>query len=212
MANRKDYVLIPGGLNLDWQALLDDYPDDINKCYLVALDGRQLSVIHDLLSVSKWYWLWNVEQADTLNREAVLAFKYELEFCLMSGCSVQDLIKTQRMLVAALAGQSVDLESDLPSAVDFTSIGISPRLGEIDGALDTGNSQQDTNLGNIRSQMSSGQSQQHTDMQNINSRLAEIVEQLEILSDDATNENIAEKLQDVAQKVGTVATIIGAVL
>lgn len=205
-------VHIPGGLDLGWTALHVTYPDDANKCYLVALDNRQLSVLHDLVGTLKWYWLWGINKNDDTGRNAVLEFKSELEACLMSGCSVEDLIKTNRMIAAALAGQSVDLTTDLPDSVDFTAIGVSPRLGDIDSTLDTGNSQQNTNLGNIRSQMSSGQSQQHADMGDINARLAEIVEQLQILADDATSENIAEKIESVAQKVSTVAAIIGAVV
>lgn len=212
MANKKDYVLIPGGLNLDWQALFDVYPDDANKCYLVALDGRQLSVLHDLLSAIKWYWLWAIDKEDEQARADVLDFKNELENCLMSGCSVEELIKTQRMIAAALAGQSVDLLSDLPDNVDFTEIGVSPRLAEIDGALDTGNSQQNTNLGNIRTQMASGQTQLHNDMDTLNGHLEAIVQELTELSEDAASENIAEKLEGLAQKVQIVAAVLGAVI
>lgn len=118
----ESYVLMPGGLNLDWAALFSDIPDDANKCKLVALDNRQLSVIHDLLTNVRWYWLWNVDRADTAARTAIQDFIEELEDCLMSGCDVSALITkldeidtTLDTRLAALEDESTGIGSKLTS-------------------------------------------------------------------------------------------------
>lgn len=191
----------PGGLDLGWNALHTTYPDDANHCYLVALNSRQLSVLHDLVGLTKWYWLWGIERSDHPGRNAVLEFKAELEACLMSGCRVEDLIKTQRMLVAAIAGQHVDLATDLPDSVDFSNNGVSPRLN-----------QQNTSLGNIRSQMQDGQNQQHADMTSVVSQLINIGHQIERLADDEEGEALAEKIQLVADMTQALAEVVGAII
>lgn len=114
--DKRNYIFAPGGLNLGWQALLDTYPDDINKCYLVALDDREISVILDLLSITKWYWLWAIDKSDDAAKIAARDFTTNLEKCLMSGCDVQQLITSQRLLIGALTGADVDLDTDLPSS------------------------------------------------------------------------------------------------
>lgn len=63
----------------------------------------------------------------------------------MSGCSVSDLIKTNRMIVAAITGEPDDLTAPLPDDVDFGGISVSDRLkdvydkiGTLDVTLTTG--------------------------------------------------------------------------
>lgn len=48
----------------------------------------------------------------------------------------EDLIKVQRMLVAAMVGENVDLTAPLPDSVDYTEVGISPRLAAIQASIE----------------------------------------------------------------------------
>ena len=114
----------------------------------------------------------------------------------MSGCSVEDLIKTNRMMIAAMTGQSVDLTTDLP--VTFSPTGLTPTL--------------DARLEAIRAQAQSGQNTQHTDFNAANQHLEDIVEQLTRLADDANAEDIEERLTDIVNKISLVAAILGAIL
>ena len=45
----------------------------------------------------------------------------------MSGCKVVDLVTTQRMLVAAITGDAVDLDADLPTGV-YDPAGLTPKF------------------------------------------------------------------------------------
>ncbi len=49
-----------------------------------------------------------------------------------------ELVKTQRMLVAAIVGENVDLNSPLPDSVDYSEVGLVPTLKQMDvGGGDT---------------------------------------------------------------------------
>lgn len=191
---KKDYVLAPGGFQLDWYGLQDDYPDEINSCFLVALNRRQLAVLAKLAhTFLPWRWLWNVDKADEQAISDIQDWKENLEYCLMAGCSVQDLIATQRMLVAAIAGQSVDLASDLPQGVvDFSPNGVSTRLHEIDGTIQSTSEQTQVYLEDIAGQLT-----------DIASHLATIAQN--------SGEQIEDELQGIIQKVETIGLILGAV-
>jgi hypothetical protein len=55
----------------------------------------------------------------------------KLEFYLMSTTTVEDLIKVNRMLIAALVGESVDLDADLPTGiVDYSGKGLAQLQGD----------------------------------------------------------------------------------
>jgi len=104
----------------------------------------------------------------------------------------EDLVKTQRMILAALTGEAVDLESDLPAT--FSPSGMTPIL--------------DTRLEALRSQAQSGENTQHGDMGNVNTRLAEIAARLQTIADDATSEDLNFLIDDVSQAIGDVVTVI----
>lgn len=55
----------------------------------------------------------------------------------MSGCSVSDLIITNRLLIGAITGQVVDLDVDLPmeGQVDFSAVGLSPKFEGANGNI-----------------------------------------------------------------------------
>jgi hypothetical protein len=191
------YVLAPGGLQLDWYGLADVYPDQYNDCFLVALDRRQLAVLSTLVQTFlPWYWLWNVNREDEAGRSDYQDWKENLEYCLMAGCKVEDLIKTQRMMIAAMTGQSVDLDSDLPTT--YSPQGITPTL--------------DTRLEALRAQAQSGQNTQHADTTNVVSQLVNIGHQIKRLADDEEGEAVAEKIQLVADVTQALAEVVGAVI
>lgn len=84
---------IPHFAGLGWAELLEFWPDADNACYLVALDNRQVSVLLSLLDQVAWcWWLWNIDASDTETGATINDFVDELKGCLMSGCSVGDLI------------------------------------------------------------------------------------------------------------------------
>lgn len=120
--------------HLDWEkySQFDDAP-----CYLVALSHKSLSAI--LALTNRFLYvpaLWNVKAADPAWPEIREFVENEIEACLLMGCDVRDLIKTQRMLVAAITGQSVDLDADLPTGVvDFSGVGLSPKFEGDDGNI-----------------------------------------------------------------------------
>ncbi len=58
---------------------------------------------------------------------AVQVIAWQIYGSIEMGC-VEELVKSNRMLVAALLGQQVDLEQPMPLEVDFTETGMTPRL------------------------------------------------------------------------------------
>jgi len=104
---------------------LAGYDEDCQ--WLVALSDWQLSVILSALRYANWSSRWvNVPGEFSEIQDKI----YFLEHCLMSGCNVSDLIKVQRMLVAAIIGEAVDLTADplLPDNIDYTQNGLVPTL------------------------------------------------------------------------------------
>src|SRR4030067_2628009 len=92
--------------------------------YLVALSDWQLTVILSALRYAHWPSRW----VDVSDFSEIQDKIHLLEHCLMSGCNVGDLIKVQRMLVAAIIGEAVDLTADplLPDNVDYTQTAFVP--------------------------------------------------------------------------------------
>lgn len=157
----QSYNYTPGdAVELDWAGTKAMFPDSANTCMLVAIDWRSISTLISVLRFAEYWHIWGLPTRKEQWSEAQKAQWYEitahiaeLENCLMSGCNVQDLITTNRMIVAALIGQNVDLTTALPSQVDFTENGVSPRLLAISDAIGGGESIED-DLQNIQSAIS----------------------------------------------------------
>ena len=141
MSNRKDYIFAPGGLNLSWAALLRDYPDGANRCFLVALDERQISVLLDLADLMKWAWLWGINYKLEQNQWLLVEqFRQETRDALMSGCDVSMLIDA----VNGVAGAIEDLtgaiggspSGDPPVTVVSSLTGVIEAIGDIPGPAD----------------------------------------------------------------------------
>ena len=149
----QSYNYTPGdAVELDWVGTKAMFPDSANPCMLVAIDWRSISTIISVLRFAEYWHLWGLPSNKAFWSETerqrwyeISAHIAELEVCLMSGCSVSDLIKTNRMIVAAITGEPDDLTAPLPDDVDFGGISVSDRLkdvydkiGTLDVTLSTG--------------------------------------------------------------------------
>lgn len=138
---------------LSLQGLKNLYPGDLNKCMLVALDSQQISVLLSMLTVfPKYHWVWGLPSPrkfwDNATKDEwaeIETFVNQLEVCLMAGCDIgelirvgEDLVKTQRMIVAAFMGQAVNFDTEeLPNAVNYSQ-GIRQAILSVGGAIDDG--------------------------------------------------------------------------
>lgn len=218
------YQFIPGWQPLDWYKLLAEIPDGDNYNWLVILSSRQLSILRSLVNmVLPWYWLWQIPKSDNAGQKAVLDFKYRLERDLMAVLSVEDLIKTNLMLVAALTGEVIN--RDTPAnylSGEYDPTGVQPQLatinttvGTIKTAVDTTNSRlstinttlgtTNTNIANIKTSVDTGNTNQHTDITNLIAKLEEIKDVLGAADPDS----LADELSDIATNLTAVATILG---
>jgi len=199
MPNRNDYHLIPGLWSLSWYQLLQEIPEDQNKNWIAILNSRQLSVLLSLTNmILPWYWLWTVNKNDQSARLAVLDFKSQLERGLMAVLSVDDLIKTQLMLVAALTGEVID--RDHPENYmtgEYDPVGLHVDLGTINTTIGAGNTAQHTDLGTINTTIEAGNTAQHTDLGTINTTVGTIKTAV-----DTTN----SRLSTINTTVGTTNT------
>jgi len=76
---------------------------------------------------------------------------------VIMGCNAEDLIKTQRMLVAAITGQSIDLDADLPSGVvDYSTVGLSPKFEGNNGNITVAVEALEVALTNIQTAIETG--------------------------------------------------------
>ncbi len=132
-------------IELNWPATGAMFTDGdgTNACMLVAVDWRAISTLISCLRFAELPAIWGLpENRDTWSAAdkntwfEISAFIADLEVSLMTGCNVSDLIKTNRMIVAAIVGEEIqDLDSDLPTSVDYTETGLSPRLLAIKDAV-----------------------------------------------------------------------------
>lgn len=131
----RDWAFAPGHwFKLDWGKLQTAFPDP--ACFLVALDERQLNLLHQLLSVfPKYYrnWGYSRDNLDTAVWDDVQTWLAELEGCLMSGCNVGSILFELQRLNAILAGERITTTVDgvETTLADYRETGIRPTLREI---------------------------------------------------------------------------------
>lgn len=134
---KSDWCYIPGKgqFSLDW----DKLQAFNERCFLVALDERQISVLLAHLAVfPQFSHIWSLprraswDAGITQKWEDINDFIEELEYCLMAGCEVQKLIFSNLLIAAAISGDSVDLDADLDTLMtgvkDYATIGLTPQL------------------------------------------------------------------------------------
>lgn len=128
---------------LDYDKMRSIADEAGNPCYLVALDEFDILVLLSVVRLAEWFntrWVSG-------DKDQVDAIITKLELCLMSGCNVQDLIQTQRMLIAAIVGQEIDFTASptLPTSVDFTESGLGPRISALEVKLEEIRALEETN-------------------------------------------------------------------
>lgn len=101
---------------------LGEYSEECQ--YLVALTEWQITLILSAVRYAHWQSRW---QNVTGPFQGILDKIYLMEHCLMSGCKVADLVTINRMLVAAITGEQVDLDADLPTGV-YDPAGLTPKF------------------------------------------------------------------------------------
>jgi hypothetical protein len=183
---------------LNWYQLQDEIPDDDNKYKVVILDNRQLSVLHSVVNTFlPYYWVWGISRYDPAGRAAVLEYKCQLEETLMSVLSVDDLIKTNLMIVAAITGQTVDLDNpETHLAGDYTPNGLTPAVTTVGGMFDEKLSDINTNVAGI--------------VTTIGDQIDKLEEIRSAIAAQATDpEQLAGDLEGIANTIQTVATILG---
>lgn len=116
-------------IEYDNEKLEEQYPDP--DCWLVALDDWEIAVILSSLRYAHWTRRWR--NLGSLTWDEIEAKITNLEYCLMAGCNVQNLIKTNLMMIAAMTGQSIDLDDIdddyFTGEKDYTSTGLANRIG-----------------------------------------------------------------------------------
>jgi len=136
---RQDYNFVPGdALSLDWDKL-----NELNdKCYLVLLNWRQISfIISHISRFPKFTWTWGepglyeMTEVSRARWREIQHFVNETEVCLQMGCELEEFIKVQRMLVAAIAGEQVVLSDPLPASVNYTTSGLSPKIAQLNTTM-----------------------------------------------------------------------------
>jgi len=109
-----------------------DYNQGPDRCFLVALQDRQIKFILKALVLAGFERNWGTSTrlvpADEWDE--ISAFVDLTEFCLMSGCNVEDLITVQRLLIGAITGTTVNLDIPLQTtgSVNFSATGLATKF------------------------------------------------------------------------------------
>jgi len=191
---------VVGFYRLNWQQLQAEIPDDDNHYKIIVLDNRELSVALASINIVKLPHAWGLKKDDPVWLEA-LAFVDQLERNLMAVLSVDDLIKTNLMIVAALTGETID--RDHPEnymAGEYAPAGLTPTveltntaLGTLDTTVSTGFTAQNEALDSMLAQI-----------ELIQASLATIA--------GTSPDDLADDLEGIASTISTIATILGVVL
>ena len=183
---RKDNAFIPGGLCLNWDRRHEYIPDNANLCYLVALDNRQIDVLLSLLSHMRYYWLWDTQKS---NLQPIVEWLWSLEFCLMSGCSVEQLIAKLDEIKNTLASGNAQQTLD---------------LGNISLTIASGDAQQTADLNTINATLAT-----------VTTALADIKTSIDALPDSDLEDDLANvwsQLSGVLQVLAGVSQTVGSPL
>jgi hypothetical protein len=124
---------------------LQDYRDqvDADKCYIALFGGKTKSLVLSCLRYAEFFnSRWYVDDENELGnftdeeQDEIEGLVDQAQADIVMTCDAEAFIKTQRMLVAAITGETVDLDSDLPTGVvDFSGNGLSPKFEGDNGNL-----------------------------------------------------------------------------
>jgi len=198
----RDYVFAPGlWFALDYDKIHEDWD---GRCYLVALDEYQIDFLLNLTSaIPNFYknWGYTKQNLDKEKWKTIQEFVSLTETCLMSGCDVQLMVKTQLMLVAALTGDSVDLDADIETLIsgvkDYADNGVSPQFVTPGG----------DNIAEVTDAMST---QQNIDLVAIKDALAALTSEMSnVISAIEAGQDLEDDLANVWNAISAVVTVLG---
>lgn len=197
---KTDWCYIPGKgqFFLDWDKL-QSFND---RCFLVALDERQISVLLAHLAVfPQFSHIWSLPRRASWDAsivekwENINDFVEDLERCLMSGCEVEKLIFSNLLIAAAVSGDSVDLDANLDDIMtgvkNYATIGLRPQFVANSGS-------------NIADVAEDAADQATIDLLAIKDAIDGLVAAI------AAGEDIEDDLANVWFTIEAVATILGA--
>jgi len=116
---------------------LQDYLNqvDYDDCTIHFLSGQTRSLVLACLRYSQfWGSRWYVDSDGYLGEfsqqelDQIENITDEAKGEIIMGCNAGDFIKTQRMLLAALTGETVNLDSDLPTGNYTPPVAVAPAL------------------------------------------------------------------------------------
>lgn len=149
MARRENFALF--GL----QTLRDQADKDV--CTIHFLSGNTKAIVLSCLRYAtffstRWYidderYIGDITDFELDEIEGLVDDAYEE---VIVGCNAADLIKTQRMILSALTGETVDLDTDLPTGEYTASPAVAPSLVGDSGNIAQAVEALNTALGNIQ--------------------------------------------------------------
>ena len=144
---------------------LQDFRDqpDADVCTIHFLSGRTKALVLSCLKYAEFFdTRWFVDDENFIGvfsgieLDELESITDEAHAEIIMGCNAQDLIKTQRMLVAAITGETVDLDADLPTGVvDYSAVGLSPKFEGANGNITIAVEALETALENIETAIQS---------------------------------------------------------
>lgn len=191
---------------LNWPALLAEIPDDDNHYKMVVLDNRELTVALSAINIlTRCPWAWGVKKDDPVWGD-ILAFRDGLEAALMAVLSIDDLIKTNLMLVAAMTGQTIDRDHPEDYLTgEYDPDGLTPATASIASTVAALDEHTGERLGDINAAV-----------EDVRSTLSDTIDKLEeirqaiVAQAGGDPESLADDLEGIASTISTVATILGA--
>jgi len=138
---------------------LQDFRDqpDGDVCTIHFLSGRTKALVLSCLRYATFFnTRWFVDDENFIGVFSDLELD-ELENItdeayseVIMGCSAEDLIKTQRMLLAALTGETVNLDNPLPTGNYTATVAVAPSLNGASGNIAEAVEALEVALGNIQ--------------------------------------------------------------
>lgn len=105
----------------DWNPEQDGY---ISVLFCIPNSRKWRGLIVGMIDSLAFGWSWN-ERTGSI--KAVQEIGREIFESMAMGC-IEELVKTNKALIAALTGDAVDLTQPLPDQVDYTETGLVPTL------------------------------------------------------------------------------------
>lgn len=117
----------------DWNQEEDGY---VSVLFCIPNSRKWRGLIVGLIDSLAFGWSWDKQTGNIKDTQAIGREIFE---SMLMGCLEPffgNLIITQRLLIAAITGQTINLADPLPSGeVDFSSVGLSPKFEGANGNI-----------------------------------------------------------------------------